>query len=180
MSFHQLRRSALPILTALIGCGGLIIGIWSFVSPSSAANAFGGYMVRVLQAQAQSSPTHEGTQMSNGTPSSFAYDVKCVSFSARSSQGPLIHLIGRLSPELQEAQHDDGLLQGDVESVQAHDAWRATAVGSSAQASTSACEIGQPYRKSRWRWRREGLTGLLRTEETGKGHRGWLLWSQND
>ncbi|OCT49914.1 hypothetical protein CLCR_07685 [Cladophialophora carrionii] len=73
MSFHQLRRSALPILTALIGCGGLFIGIWSFVSPASAANAFGGYMVRVLQAQAQSSPTYESTQVSNSTPSSFAY-----------------------------------------------------------------------------------------------------------
>ncbi|EXJ61889.1 hypothetical protein A1O7_02320 [Cladophialophora yegresii CBS 114405] len=73
MSFHQLRRSALPVLTALIGSGAVIIGVWSFISPASAANAFGGYMVRILQAQAQSSSTYEDTQVSNNSPSSFAY-----------------------------------------------------------------------------------------------------------
>jgi hypothetical protein len=54
MSLHRLRTSALPALTTLIGSGGLIIGIWSFISPESAARAFGGYMVRVLQATSAS------------------------------------------------------------------------------------------------------------------------------
>ena len=55
MSLHQLWRSALPVLTALIGSGGFFIGIWSFISPVSAAHAFGGYMIRVLEASTSSS-----------------------------------------------------------------------------------------------------------------------------
>lgn len=33
--------SALPILTTLIGAGGFIVGIYSFISPSSAAQVYG-------------------------------------------------------------------------------------------------------------------------------------------
>ncbi len=66
MSIQQLRRSALPILTAFIGSGGFIIGVWSFVDPASAAQVFGGYMTRVLEATASSSQT-------NDSPKNLAY-----------------------------------------------------------------------------------------------------------
>lgn len=52
MSLHRIRRASLPFLTALIGSGGTIIGLWSFAAPTSAAQAFGGYMVRILEATA--------------------------------------------------------------------------------------------------------------------------------
>ncbi|KIW86797.1 uncharacterized protein Z519_12583 [Cladophialophora bantiana CBS 173.52] len=54
MSLRPLSRTALPALTSLIGSGGFIIGLWSFISPASAATAFGGYMARVLEATASS------------------------------------------------------------------------------------------------------------------------------
>ncbi|EXJ66409.1 uncharacterized protein A1O5_10561 [Cladophialophora psammophila CBS 110553] len=54
MSLRPLSRTVLPALTSLIGSGGFIIGLWSFISPASAATAFGGYMVRVLEATASS------------------------------------------------------------------------------------------------------------------------------
>jgi hypothetical protein len=49
MSSLRMRNSVLPVLTTFIGAGGFIIGTWSFVAPASAAQAFGGYMVRITE-----------------------------------------------------------------------------------------------------------------------------------
>ncbi|KAJ9616623.1 hypothetical protein H2200_000342 [Cladophialophora chaetospira] len=73
MSLQQLRRSALPMLTAFIGSGGFIIGVWSFISPAAAAQAFGGYMIRVLEATAVSSKTDTSASGSLDNAANLAY-----------------------------------------------------------------------------------------------------------
>ena len=73
MDMYRLRRSALPVLTTLIGSGGFIIGVWSFMSPASAAQSFGGYMARVLDATASSSKTDGTWSESHDKSSNFAY-----------------------------------------------------------------------------------------------------------
>jgi hypothetical protein len=62
MAFRDLQHFALPILTTLIGSGGFIIGYWTFIHPRAAAQAFGGYMVRMLEESSDiSSPTSTKT-----------------------------------------------------------------------------------------------------------------------
>ena len=74
MSLRRLRASALPALTTLIGSGGFIIGTWTFLSPVPAAYAFGGYMVRVLQAPTSSSKLDRSSvPASGGDPDKLAY-----------------------------------------------------------------------------------------------------------
>ncbi|OQV05707.1 hypothetical protein CLAIMM_10394 isoform 3, partial [Cladophialophora immunda] len=63
MSLPRLSHTALPLLTTLIGSGALIVGVWSFISPASAAVAFGGYMVRVLEAPPSPSKTNSSRHM---------------------------------------------------------------------------------------------------------------------
>ncbi|KAH0837448.1 hypothetical protein AYO21_08953 [Fonsecaea monophora] len=63
MSVLRLPRSALSVLTTLIGSGAFIVGLWSFTSPKSAAAAFGGYMVRALAASSSSSKLDSSRRM---------------------------------------------------------------------------------------------------------------------
>ncbi|OAL38915.1 hypothetical protein AYO20_01666 [Fonsecaea nubica] len=63
MSVLRLPRSALPVLTTLIGSGAFIVGLWSFTSPESAAAAFGGYMVRVLESSSSPSSSDSSRRM---------------------------------------------------------------------------------------------------------------------
>ena len=72
MSLHLPRRSTLPLLTTLVGLGAFVVGVWSFVSPASAAKAFGGYMVRVLEAAGSSSQA-VGNLSSAADPDHLAY-----------------------------------------------------------------------------------------------------------
>jgi hypothetical protein len=70
MAFRHLRRFALPTLTTLIGSGGFIIGCWTSVHPRAAAQAFGGYMVRILE---KSSDKSSAASTKKGDADSLAY-----------------------------------------------------------------------------------------------------------
>jgi hypothetical protein len=64
MDRPNFRRVALPVLTTLIGSGGFTIGCWTFISPRVAAQAFGGYMVRMLEKSSDAS-SPASTKMSD-------------------------------------------------------------------------------------------------------------------
>ncbi|KIX94757.1 uncharacterized protein Z520_09447 [Fonsecaea multimorphosa CBS 102226] len=63
MCLPRLSHTALPVLTTLIGSGALIVGLWSFISPESAAAAFGGYMVRAMEASSSPSKADSSRHM---------------------------------------------------------------------------------------------------------------------